>query len=465
MFTTLYIHEIQNYLYGLRFQVSFVIVLLVFCIGTVSFVTSYNEVQSNYSRVQQTQEETIGRLADQNVSKLAVHRFNFATAPRLNGVIADCKESLLPNSISYSAYNVFGFNVRSGNTNPLIVQTDTLSWAFILSMFLSFITLLFAFDAISGEKEEHTLALVFSNPVPRKTFLLSKLASIVTVVTLMAVTGIIVSLLILLFSGKVQWDGTFLLEIAGFTGISVLLITVFAVFGLLASALTPHSNVSLLISLCFWLFSAVVVPNTAVFWANKLFPIPSIDDVNKQCVEERWDIERNAPEGSHSSNDRDPFFPRHELRADLRMKLMQCDKKHYDHYYNQMFRQFENTRLFTLVSPIAQFDYMNEAFMGGGYLRFRTNWDNLHSFQAQYMQWFKDIDANDPKSPHWYNPWEDYSTSRQKVSADIVPRYREQIASFGGRFRFIGGYLVAMILTIAVLFVLCFVKFVRYDVR
>lgn len=465
MFHTLYIREIQNYLYGLRFQISFVIVLLVFSVGSISFVHTYDEVQSNYARVEQNQQNLITERAGQNVSRLATSQLNFVMSPRLNGVIADCKESLLPNNIRYSAYTVSGFNVLSGNMNPLIVQTDTLSWAFIISMFLSFLTLLFAFDAISGEKEEHTLALVFSNPVPRRVFLLSKLASIVTVVTLMAVVGMILSILILLVSGKAQLDATFLIEIVGFLVVCILLITVFAVFGLLASAVTTHSNVSLLISLCFWLFAAVIIPNTAVFWANKLFPIPTSDEVSRAHLQKHEDINNNAPAGSWSSSTNDPFFYRHELRANLQMKLMQCREQHYDDYYNRMFRQFEKTRLFTLLSPIAQYDYINEAFLGGGYLRFRTNWDNLHTFQNQYFQWFKDIDAKDDKSPHWYNPYEDYSTSRQPVSPDIVPRYSEQYASFTERLQFIGGYLIAMICTIALLFSICFFKFVKYDVR
>lgn len=465
MFTTLYIREIQNYLYGLRFQVSFVIVLFVFIIGSVSFVNTLGELQNSYARVLQEQTESMNNQASANISELAVTKRNFITAPRNNSIIADCKEGWIPNSITYSAYNVFDFQVHSGNTNTLMIQADSLSWSFIISMFLSFITLLFAFDAISGEKEDHTLALVFSNPVSRKVFLFSKLASIVTVVTLMALVGIVISLLILTFSGKIQIDSMFLIEIVGFIGVSMLLITVFAVFGLLSSAVTSHSNVSLLISLCFWLFAVVIIPNTSVFWADKLFPIPSAKEIAQQYSEENNDIGKNAPEGSWSSNGGDPFFYRHELRANLQMKLMQCYMKHYDNYYSQMFQQFENTRMFTLLSPIAQFDYINEAFQGGGYFRFRTNWNNLHIYQPQFLQWFKAIDAEDEKSPHWYNPFEDYSTSKIGVSPEQVPRYTEQITSFGQRFEFIVGYLISMITMIVLLFVVCFIFFVKYDVR
>jgi ABC-type transport system involved in multi-copper enzyme maturation permease subunit len=332
-------------------------------------------------------------------------------------------------------------------------------------MFLSFITLLFAFDAISGEKEDRTLALVFSNLVPRRTFLAGKLASIVTIAGLMELMGIIASLLILAISGKVSLDGGFLSETAGFIGISLLLITVFAVFGLFSSVVTRYSNISLLISLCFWLVVAVVIPNTSVFWAKKLFPIPSISQVEAAINEEKEDINKNAPEGSWSSFGNNPFHPRHELRANNQTNLMNAEKRHRDAYYQQMFHQFENTRSLTVISPIAQFDYISEAFLGGGYLRFRKSWEDLHIFQSQFLQWFKDIDAKDNDSPHWYNPYEDYSTSKKPVEVDQIPRYQEQIAPFAQRIQFVSPYLIAMLLTIGLLFGGCFYFFVRYDVR
>ena len=50
MFTTLYIRELQNYLYSLRFQVSFVIVVLVFTLGSVSFASSFKDMHDNYTK-------------------------------------------------------------------------------------------------------------------------------------------------------------------------------------------------------------------------------------------------------------------------------------------------------------------------------------------------------------------------------------------------------------------------------
>lgn len=464
MIKTLYIHEIRKCLYSLRFKVSFVIMLLVFAVGTISFVSSTKDVQSNYAKYRQVEQETLAKQAS-NISNVATSRRNYIIAPRNNTVVADCKESLLPNRITYNAYNVFGFDVRHDSVNPLLTRSESLSWGFIVSMFLSFITLLFAFDAVSGEKEDRTLALVFSNSVSRAAFLGSKLLSIVTIVGGMAVVGITLSLLLIAISGNVVIDVLFILETIGFLVISILFITVFSVFGLFSSVVTRYSNVSLLISLCFWLFSAVVIPNTSVFWAKKLFPIPSAKSIEQAIRQEEDDINKNAPEGSWAAMWDDPFYPKHELRATNQTNLMNAEKRQRDAYYGQMFRQFENTRSFTLLSPIAQFDYINEAFLGGGYLRFRKNWGDLHIFREQFLQWFKDIDANDSESPHWYNPYEALSTSRKPVSVEQIPQYREQIASFAERMKFIAGYLTTLILTIAILFGACFRFFVKYDVR
>lgn len=464
MFITLYIRELQNYLYSLRFQVSFVIVILVFALGSISFVSSFKDMQTNYTKYNQDRQEVLNKTAE-NLTKLANNRQNFVAFPRENSSIADCKENYLPNRFTYSAFNVFNYSVRHDSNNPLLNRGESLSWSFIVSMFLSFITLLFAFDAVSGEKEDRTLALVFSNAVPRRTFLISKLLSIVTIVMVMELIGVIISLLILTASGQVQLGGSFLLETGGFLVVSLLFISIFAVFGLFSSVVTRYSNISLLISLCFWLFAAVIIPNTSVFWAKKLFAIPTSEEVAQKRLQASSDIEKNAPAGSGAMNGMDPFYPNHEWRAKKYMDQMLSDKMYNDAYYQQQFRQFEQTRNFTLLSPIAQFDYANEAFLGGGYLRFRKNWDDLHVFQEQFLQWFKDTDAKDADSPHWYNPWEDISTSKKPVAIDQIPQYQEQIASFGQRIEFIGGYMIAMILTIAVLFMACFYFFTRYDVR
>ena len=463
MFSTLFIKEIQQLLYSFRFQVSLIIVLLVFTVGTIAFIRLYSEEKANYFVYHKEQLKNLEEQA-KNASHLATRRNSYVLEPRSNSIISDCKEKMFPNQFIYSSYNVFNMEVRHDNVNPLLKPVQNLSWSFIVSVCMSFLALLFAFDSISGEKEDHTLSLTLSNEVSRGKILWAKYASILTVITATTVLGILISILIMSISGKISINTDFLIETGGFVIITFLLIALVTVFGLLSSVISRNSSVSLLVSLCFWLLFAIVIPNTSVYWANKLFPIEHRNEVEAKIAQGYEDLCKIAPPGSWSSSG-DPFYERHKLRADLQMKLMENEKKFNLSYINDMFYQFEETRSITLLSPIAQFDNLNEVNLGGGYLRLKKNWNDLQNYQSQFQEWFRAFDAKDPGSPHWYNPYESYSTTWKPVSISEVPVYTEKLIPFTSRISQSGKYIALLFAYTAILFFISFVFFVKYDVR
>jgi len=465
MLKTIFIKESQNLIYSLRFQVSFLITMLVFIVGSIGFVKTFDAAQKNYIDYSKNRTEEIKRLASVSATRLATRRLTFNFAPRTNGIMSDCNERELPNKIAYSAFNVFGFEVATGSSNPLLKVSQGLSWSFIVTIILSFLALLFAFDSVSGEKEQLTLALSLCNRISRGTVLFGKFLSIISLLLITEIIGIIISILLIVIFGSVPIDPRFLIETAGFVILSGLFISCFTAFGMLASVASRNSNVSLMISLSIWLLFVIIIPNNAVFWANKLFPIDHADVVDKRKAEGWEELNRNAPPGSWSSHGGNLFYPKHELRARLQMSFLVNDKKFMDAYYSDMMRQFVKTRYFTLLSPVALFDYSNEAFLGGGYLRFRKNWEDLHIFQEQFLQFFKDFDNKDEGSPHWYNPNEDYSTTHLPVAFETVPVYEEQLPSYGQRLDFMKYYLMIMIAYTGIVFFISFVLFVKYDVR
>lgn len=164
-------------------------------------------------------------------------------------------------------------------------------------------------------------------------------------------------------------------------------------------------------------------------------------------------------------NTDNPFLPQHELRANIQTKRLQAEKGLRDSYYQAMFGQFERTRLVTAISPVPLFEYLAEALAGGGYLRFRKVWDDMHLYQGQFLNFFKALDAADKDSPHWYNPNENVSTTRQPVAFEKVPQFEERPMSLAARVAPAFKYLVINIFTASAVFFLTFVIFVRYDVR
>lgn len=439
--------------------------LVVFVAGTVAFLKNHRSAMQEHSKYRSELTRQQKETAESNFTAFAVKSWTFVMRPRPNGFVSDCKEKYFPDRFSYSAYNVFGFEVGQGAVNPFLSSFQELNWSFITALILSFATLLFTFDTISGERQSKTLAQVFSNPIRRSTVLWGKYVSALLTTMLMAVVGVILSTLIVLLSETVELSLSMFGEILGFFLLVFLIISCIAAFGILSSVLAHQPNVSLLIALVFWIFFVVVIPNSAVFLANKVFSIEHADAVNEKIGAADGEIERNAPKGHWNSSSGNPFLTEHELRAAHQMKRMNSEMRFKNAYYRDMFRQLEHTRLLTSASPIALFDYMNEAIVGGGYVRFKRVWDDLHEYQARFLEFFKIFDAKDPNSPNWYNPYEDLSTTRKPVVFEQVPLFEERPIPLVQRLSFLKNYLIVMILYIGVVFSLSLVLFMRYDVR
>jgi ABC-type transport system involved in multi-copper enzyme maturation permease subunit len=457
--------EIQHNLYSLRFMISLVLVLGVFIVGSLSFVRNHQAALEK-DRVART--EFVDKMkadAALNATVLAVTKRNYPLRPRDNGFISDAKEKYLPNEIVFSAWNVFSFHSRSGTVNPFLTKHDELNWSFIIGLIVSFVTLLFTFDAVSGEKESKTLALALANSVSRGTLLFGKYLSAIVSILFVVVPGVLLSLLIILVFGRAQFTPTLAAETAGFLLAVVLMSASFAAFGLLSSVLARNANISLLMALSFWLLFVVVIPNSSAFVAKRFYPIESSEAVLTKVDAALDDLSRNAPRGSWAMQSQNPFMPLHELRANLRRKRMQAEKAIRDAYYRGMFHQFERTRLLMAVSPIADFEYLTEAVVSGGYPRFRKVWEDFHIYQGQFLAFFQALDARDPKSPHWFNPTEDVSTTRQPVAFETVPLFQEKPMTLSNRLLSSLKYLIISAVFIALIFSLSYVLFVRYDVR
>jgi len=360
---------------------------------------------------------------------------------------------------------VFGVRSTNESANPLLAKYDELTWAFVAALLVSFVALLFTFDAVSGEKETKTLALELANPVPRAALLGGKFVSAVASVTAIMMVGAVVSLLLLIATSAIGMSGGVAAEAAAFVGAAALLAAVMAAFGLLCSVMAKRSNVSLLLALCVWLLFAVVIPNSSGFVAKTVYPIEKAEAVQKRVDKAFDDLDKAAPPGSWMSQSNNLFLPQHELRANLQRKRMAAEKAIRDDYFRTMFRQFERTRSLTAVSPAASFGYLAEALVGGGYARFRRIWDDIRIYQGQLSQWFVALDARDPKSPHWYNPSEDVSTTREKVSFDIVPQFTERPMSAGERARTALPYAAIMAVMACLAYGAAYGRFIKYDVR
>jgi ABC-type transport system involved in multi-copper enzyme maturation permease subunit len=344
------------------------------------------------------------------------------------------------------------------------MPSNRINWGFILLVLFSFLSIIFSFDAVSGDRERKTLTLALSNPVKRSHILSGKFIAINGLLILFALLGMMLALILLMLSPAVHITGDTFAE----TGLFLLFVVFFTgcmtAIGLFASVMCRDSNVSLLLSVSLWLLFLIAVPNFAQTLAMRLYPVEKYTAMETKITAARNALEATFPDGKWNTSD-DPFYPKHEIRGNMMMAFAKSDADFRTEHLRNQFRQLEQTRRWTWASPLAVFEYGEEALLDGGYLRLRKNYGDMQNFRIQFEQWFKDVDAKDDESPHWYNPYEDLSTTRKAVSYDEIPQFVERSMTIAERLSETMKYLLVMLAYMGVMFIAAMWKFERYDVR
>ena len=457
-------HELQQFLYGLRFFIALAITILIFAASSTTYISEHKETIKKYNELTNFQEQALRETAS-NTTNVATQRRSYQLPPRNSSFISDCGELNMPNSLLYNAFHAIDFDANNRQSNPFLMPSDRINWGFIMLVFFSFLAVVFSFDSISGEKEKRTLALCLSNPVKRSHILLAKFLSINIVLISLAIIGMILALIILMLSPIVNVTGMVFVELGFFILFVFFFTGSMVAVGILTSVLCRNSNISLLLSISLWLLFMIAIPNFTQTIGMNLYPIEKVSVTQSKIQEKRIEIEASFPDGKWTSNSGNPFLPQHEIRANMMMAFAKNEADFMNERRNGLFRQVENMRFWTWISPLALFEYGTEALLDGGYPRLRRNYNDLQNFKIQYQQWFKDIDAKDSESPHWYNPYEAFSTTKKQVAYDEIPQFRERIPTLGERLTDTLKYLTVMLAYMGIMLFVAVIRFERYDVR
>ena len=195
--------------------------------------------------------------------------------PSVLSVFSEGLEKRLGNSAKIEPKSVPQINMDVTADNPFLSIFPSLDVSLIFKIVLSLLVLLFAYDAISGEREQGTLKLIMSSELPRYHFLLGKIVAGLITLTIPITISFIIGLLILEFSPMVDLTGSDWARIGLIYVGSLIFISAMYNVGLLFSALAKESAVSLMLALLFWVVSVIVIPNASVRFAAHIRPLQS----------------------------------------------------------------------------------------------------------------------------------------------------------------------------------------------
>lgn len=181
--------------------------------------------------------------------------------------------------------------------NPLTTLSSPVDLMFITGIVLSLLVLVLSFDAISGEREQGTLKLLLSFPVPRSTLLFGKwLGGLITLSIPFVLSYLCVAIWILL-SSKVKFSGAEWLAFLLIGIASLVYIAWMFSASLLVSCWFRNSASSMCMLLFLWVLLVLIVPNISPYLAANLVPVESVQSVQFKGMKTAKELQAEEDKG------------------------------------------------------------------------------------------------------------------------------------------------------------------------
>ncbi|HUU28128.1 MAG TPA: ABC transporter permease subunit [archaeon] len=340
MITVVIKKEIQENLYSYKFMV---ITLL----SVVLVLASFFVMHRDYA----------GRVEEYRLLKAEARGETAGTPPAPLSVFARG----LDQTLSQQYRLLYGGDIIPGGNkesyNELFLMFPTPDPLYVVKVILAFCTILFSFNAVTGEKEAGTLRLSLSNGIRRADFLVGKWIGGFSCFILPFLVSLLLALFLLSFSPSIDLDFASWIRIGFFSLSSITYLAFFFSLGLLVSCLTQRASTALAVSLFLWVLLVFVAPNTGGILAAQLEPSPSLQQLDVK----RTQIVFSGIVGTfEEANKERPEEDKMSLTVDMTKEKLAVD------YANSLARQADMTRVLVGWSPPAAYTFLATDLAGTG---------------------------------------------------------------------------------------------------
>lgn len=258
MLTALIRRELLNNLMTFRFAAAVLIILLLVVANTAVLIEDYGRRLASYNTSVKTHHQKLAEIKTYSEGQPFVDRapnplsiFNMGLDKRIGN------EIWIPYSFVPTLWDA-GMN---GSENPFLNLFTSIDLTFFFEVVLSLIAIIFAHDAITGERERGTLRLVLTNSVRRGHILIAKYISAQLCLLLPVLLSLLLVLILLTTVPTIALSLHDFFRIGGIVFSSIVYLSVFYLIGLLISATTHHTNTALMTSMFVYFFLVLVYPN------------------------------------------------------------------------------------------------------------------------------------------------------------------------------------------------------------
>ena len=503
MLTTLIRRELLDNLMTFRFAAAVFITLLLVVANTAVLIKDYERRSADYNTAVKTHQRQLQEAKTYSRVYLSVDRppnplslFNVGLDKRLGNTLE-----------VYHGYVPTLWDAHMpGSANPFLNIFSSIDIGFIFEVVLSLMALLFAYDALAGERERGTLRLVLTHSVRRGHILLAKYISAMLCLVVPLLLSLLLAMILLTTFPTFSLRMPDFLRIGGIVFTSLVYLSVFYLIGLLISAMTQRTGTALILSMFVWGFLVLVYPNmiVAVISTSREPQARTASTFNqiKQMWEE-FDRERKQFLATDPIPGEDPNFNLHfregytvghsfesdsstlhySYRAGAHIETLEEESEprvpHVQNYYrflepriinmaartwlirksalDAIFVQPANKEKALLkLSPVGMYDAATQAWAGTDLLGIQYFFDAVRQYRQQVIDYFYDKKAFEARQ--WF------SADKGAVDWSTLPQFSFQRSNVGINAKRAFPDVCLLLITNVVLFMAIFLIFIKSEV-
>ena len=286
MLITLIRREILDNLMTFRFAAAVFIMLLLVVANTAVLIKDYERRLAGYNTAVKTHQDKL-----QEFKAYSGYELNIDRPPNPLSLFNAGFDKQLGNQVGiYHAFVPTLWDAKMhGSDNPFLNIFTSIDIVFIFEIILSLIALLFAYDALAGEREQGTLRLVMAQQVRRGHILLAKYISAMLCLLMPLLLSLILAMILLTNNRSVSLSSDDFLRIGGIVLTSLAYLSVFYLIGMLISEVSRRTSTALMLSMFIWGFFVLVYPNMILAVMSPSSPPRSQIDSTVNQMKQIWE--------------------------------------------------------------------------------------------------------------------------------------------------------------------------------
>ncbi len=316
--------ELREIIGSAKFAISFAVCSLLIVLSFYSGATNYKNTVAQYEAAKRANIRQMEGVTDW----FSVRNHRIFLPPQPLATLVSGISNDIGRTIKVEGRGELDAVDSRYNDEPAFAVFRFLDLEFIFQIVLSLFAIVFAYDAINGEKEQGTLRLSFANAVPKDKYILGKLIGTFTSLAVPLLVPILIGCLLLPALGVAltagEWMRLALIILAG-----LLYFGVFLSLSVFVSALTHRSSSSFLLLLVVWIFAVLIIPRASVLLAGRAVDVPSVDEVASQKIRyssQLWKEDRTQM-AAFKSTATEPMKQFEEFQQMMQKQSDERDKK------------------------------------------------------------------------------------------------------------------------------------------